>query len=108
MRDRIIIEKTMLPYSFDILLGAEQYELEFLYNKTADMITVTLSKDEKILVYNEPLIYGVPLFSDLYTRGDFPALDIVPYDESKQESKVTYDNIGTTVFLTIDQGDDNE
>lgn len=108
MRDRIIVNKGMIPYSFDILLGAEWFNLEFHHNKTADIFTVTLSKDETVLVYNEPLIYGIPLFSDVYQSGIYPMLDIIPLDESGQENTVTYDNFGETVFLTIGQGDEDE
>lgn len=102
MRDRIIIIKDMIPYSFDILLGADWFNLEFHHNKTADIYTVTLSKDDAVLVYNEPLIYGIPLFKDLYQSGIYPALNIVPYDESEQECEVTSENFGETVFLTIE------
>lgn len=108
MRDRILVDKNLLPYSFDILLGAEWFELEFHYNKAADLFTVTLSKDESVIVHNEPIIYGVTLFSDLYQSGKYPMLDIVPIDESGQETAVTYDNFNETVFLTIKQGESNE
>lgn len=106
MRDRIIVEKELIPYSFDILLGAEWFSLEFHYNETADLFTVTLSKDDEVLVYGEPIIYGVPLFMDVYQSGVFPALNIVPYDESEQETAVTWDNFNETVFLTIEQDGD--
>lgn len=108
MRDRIIIEKDLLPYSFDILLGGEWFNLEFHYNETADLFTVTLAKESEVLVYNEPIIYGVPLFADLYQSGIFPALDIVPWDESEQENTVTWDNFNETVFLTIKQGGEDD
>lgn len=108
MRDRILIEKELIPYSFDILLGSEWFNLDFQYNNTADLFTVTLSKDDVILVYNEPIVYGVPLFADLYQSGVFPMLDIVAYDESEQENTVTWDNFNETVFLTVKQGETNE
>lgn len=108
MRDRIEINKDLIPYSFDILLGAEWFNLEINYNKTADLFTVTLSKDDEVIVYDEPVIYGVPLFADLYQSGIYPALDIVPYDESKQETAVTWDNFNSTVFLTVKQGEDDD
>jgi hypothetical protein len=101
MRDRIVVEKALIPYSFDILLGAEWFNLEFHYNETSDVFTVTLSKNDEVLVYDEPVVYGVPLFSDVYKSGLFPALDIIPYDESGQETAVTWDNFNSTVFLTI-------
>lgn len=107
MRDRILIEKSLIPYSFDILLGSEWYGFEIHYNEKADLFTATLSKDGEVLVYNEPIIYGMPLFADLYASGDYPALDIVAWDESGQEQAVTYENFNDTVFLTIKQGDDD-
>lgn len=108
MRDRIEIDKSMIPYAFDILLGAEWFTLEFLYNATADIFTVSLYKNDEVIVYNEPIMYGVTLFSDLYQSGVHPMLDIVPYDESGQESKVSWENFGELVLLTIDQGGDED
>ena len=106
MRDRILIEKDLLGYSFDILLGAEWYNLEVKYNNTADLFTATLSKDDEVLVYDEPLIYGVEMFATEYQSGTFPMLALVPYDESEQETSVTWDNFNETVFITIKQGGD--
>ena len=106
MRDRILIEKDLLPYSFDILLGAESYNLEVKYNNTAELFTVTLSKDDEVLVYDEPLIYGVEMFAVVYQSGVYPAIALEPYDESEQEIAVTWDNLNSTVFLTVKQGGD--
>ncbi len=108
MRDRILVEKELIPYSFDILLGAEWFNLGFKYNETAGIFTVTLSKDDTVLVYDEPMMYGQVLFSALYQSGIYPMLDIVPWDESEQETAVTWDNFGETVFLTIQQGDETD
>lgn len=105
MRDRIEINKDLIPYSFDVLLGAEWFTLEIHYNEIADLFTVSLSKDNDVIVHNEPVIYGVPLFTDLYQSGIYPPLEIVPLDESGQETEVTWDNLNSTVFLTIEGGD---
>lgn len=105
MRDRILIDKTLIPYSFDILLAAEWFTFEIHYNEIADLFTVTLSKDDNVIIFGEPVIYGVPLFTDLYQSGIYPALEIVPLDESGQETEVTWDNLNVTVFLTIEGGD---
>lgn len=102
MRDRINIKKEMIPYSFDIALGMEKFNLKFDYNKIADLFTVSLKKDGELLCENEPIIYGVPLFQDIYKAGIFPILSIVPYDESELETEITYENFAKTVFLTID------
>lgn len=104
MRDRIIVKKELIPYGFNIALGREKFNMRFAYNEQADLFTVSLYRDGKLLCYAEPVIYGVPLFHDIYESGMFPMLDIVPYDESGQEQSVTWENFGETVFLTIDNG----
>lgn len=103
MKDRIEVDKELIPYNFDIdLTGGGWFNLEFHYNETADLFTVTLSQDGVVLVYDEPIVYGHSLFSDVYQSGTYPSIDIVPLDESGQETSVTYDNFNKTVFLTID------
>lgn len=104
MRDRIIVKKEQIPYGFHIALGKEKFNMRFSYNRQADLFSVSLYRDGKLLCHAEPIIYGVPLFKDVYVSGVFPALDIVPLDESGQEHEVTWKNFGETVFLTIENG----
>lgn len=106
MRDVIEIEKELLPYNFDIELAGEEFNIEIFYNKAADLFTATLMKDDEVLVYNEPIVYGVELFADVYISDKFPMISIVPYDQSGQENAVTYENFGETVLLTIDDEDE--
>ncbi len=109
MRDIIEVDKEMLPYNINIALAGEEYNMDFAYNKAADLFTCTLSKEDEVLVYNEPIIYGVEMFADVYQSGKFPMLSIVSLDEAGNENAVTYDNFGVTVFLTIDdQLDESE
>lgn len=108
MRDVIEVEKELLPYNFDIELAGDEFNIEIFYNAAADLFTATLMKDEEVLVYNEPIIYGVELFADVYKSGKFPMISIVPLDESGQENTINYENFGTTVFLTIDDECDDE
>jgi len=109
MRDVIEIDKTLLPYAFDIELAGENFIIEAAYNKAADLFTVSLSTSEdETLVYNEPIIYGQELFADVYQSGLFPKISIVPLCESGEETEVTYDNFGVTVFLTIDDEPDDD
>ena len=72
MRDRIEIEKDQIPYSFDILLADEEFELGIYYNQRHDLFIIELIKNEETLGY-EPIIYGVPLFQDIF-QENFPAL----------------------------------
>lgn len=104
MRDRIVVKKELIPYGFYIALGKDKFNMRFAYNKQADLFTVSLYRDGKLLCHAEPIIYGVPLFRDIYESGCFPALDIIPLDESGNENMVTWENFGSTVFLTINNG----
>ena len=101
-RDRLLIEKTQIPCEFTILLEAEEFTLTVDYNKSHDLFTVGLKKDDETLCVAEPVIYGVPLWQDVHQVHKYPAPVIIPLDESGQENKVTWDNFGVTVFLTID------
>lgn len=107
MRDIIEIEKDLIPYNFDILLEQEEFNLYIMYNSISDYFTVTLSKNGEVLVDNEPIVYGVPLFQDVYGEN-FPCIDIVPLDESGQTNIVSWENFCKTVFLTIDNMGDEE
>ena len=104
MRDYIAIKKDLIPYNFDILIADEIYNMRFDYNKTADMFTVCLSKDGEIVCAGEPLIYGMPLWGNVWVQGKYPKYDIVPYDESGEMQRVTWANFNETVFLVIDNG----
>lgn len=101
-RDRLLINKEMIPYTFNIPLGDELFHLEVSYNKTHDFFTIALSKDEEVICEGEPIVYGMPLFHDLYISGKYPALDIIPVDDSGEQDSVTFENLGATVFLTVD------
>lgn len=105
-RDRLIINKEMIPYSFDILLASELFNLTVNYNKKHDLFTIKLAKDTETLCEAEPVIYGTPLFKDIYMAGKFPAVDIIPIDPSGEESKATYENLGETVFLELDNSEE--
>ena len=46
-KDRIEINKNLIPYSFDITLGGEIFEIGVNYNEFADMFTLSLTKDRE-------------------------------------------------------------
>ena len=73
-KDRIIITKDLIPYTFNILLADELFNLTVQYNETHDIFTIKLEKEGETLCEGEPIIYGFPLFGDLYQAGKFPAL----------------------------------
>ena len=109
-KDRILITKELIPYSFNILLADELFTLTINHNEKHDLFTVALEKDGEMICEGEPIIYGCPLFKDIYESGKFPSLDIIPLDESGEQNTVTFKNMNETVFLTVDNmgGEDDE
>lgn len=101
-KDRLLINKDLVPYTFNILLADELFNITVNYNEKHDFFTVTLKKNEEIICEGEPVIYGFPLFKDVYQSGLYPAIDIVPLDKSGTHDSVTFQNLGETVFLTIE------
>lgn len=103
-KDKININKKMIPYSFDIVLGGQLFTVGVKYNEFADIFTVSLEKQGEIICYGEPIIYGKALFESLGGSNKYPALRIVPFDESNINTDVTWYNFGESVFLVIDNG----
>ena len=101
-RDRILIKKELVPYYFHILLGGELFDLAVSYNETHNFFTLAVKKGGETICAGEPLMYGMPLFGDVYTAGKHPAVTIVPFDESGNSDRVTFEALGETVFLTVD------
>ena len=99
-KEYINIEKELIPYSFEIELGVELFQIGVEYNAVGDFFTLDLSKDDEILVRNENIVYGEPLFSKIYDAR-FPAPLIVPTDESGNETRVGWENLNKTVFLVV-------
>lgn len=106
MADRIEITKELVPYTFEISLADELFDITVNYNSYADMFTFELQKGGETICAGEPLIYGVPLWKDMFVCGKYPELDIIPLDESGNMNAVTFENLGERVFLTIDNSGD--
>ena len=101
-KDRILITKDLIPYTFNILLADEMFSLTVNYNEKRDLFTVALEKDGEMICEGEPIMYGFPLFHDLYVVDKYPCIDIIPIDESGDNNTVTFKNLNETVFLTVD------
>ena len=101
-KDRILIEKSQIPYRFTISLNANTFMLEVRYNGERDIFTIGLYDKDGNLICIEPIIYGAELFKQHYQAGVYPAMQITPIDESGENTAVTWDNFNETVFLVID------
>lgn len=98
---RIEINKSLIPYTFQIILGAAEYTFRVDYNNHGGFFTVELSKGKETLCSGEPIVYGKRLFSEVWNYK-FPAIDIIPIDPAGEYNAVTYDNLGERVILVID------
>lgn len=107
MLDRIEITKSVIPYTFEISLADEIFEITVNYNHSADMFTLSLAKDGETICAGEPIVYGVPLWKDVFVCGKHPEVDIIPLDESGNRNSVTFESLNETVFLTIDNAGDD-
>lgn len=96
----IEIEKALIPYRFEVELGAELFVIEIRYNELHDYFTLDLQKDGEVLVNGEKLVYAMPLFNEVFDNR-FPAPTIVPIDPSGKEKRVTFENLNKTVFLKL-------
>ena len=104
MDDELIyleINKALLPYQCDVLLGGELFTLQFNYNATAELFTVDLYRDGELICAGEPIVYGIPMWCDVYRQGTFPSVTIIPIDPSGESNAVTFDNLGDTVLLLV-------
>ena len=101
-RDRLLVNKDLIPYNFNILLADELFNITIGYNEGHDFFTVALMKDDEMVCEGEPVVYGVPLFRDIYIVDKYPAIDIIPIDESGTQDTVTFENLGKNVFFTVD------
>ena len=67
--DRIEINKDLIPYTFEILLCGELFEIRVDYNSTGDLFVLSLYKDGQLIRAGQPLIYGMKLWETVYVSG---------------------------------------
>lgn len=107
MYDTIVINKELVPYTFEIVLGGELFTIGVDYNESYGFFTVSLTKDDETICNGEKIVYGKPLFQEIFECDKFPSVEIVPIDLSGEMSEVTFDNLSETVQLIInDQEED--
>lgn len=105
-RDTLTINKAMIPYDFNIVLGDEEFNLYVDYNNTGGFFTVALKKGDEVLCAGEPIVYGRRLFEDVWKIG-FPVIDIVAFDPSGEFNAVTFANLCEEVLLIVDNDEES-
>lgn len=104
LRDRIDINKNILPNSFDYTIGSEDVTIEVYYQEMYDSFYINLYDSTGApLITGEKLVYGMPLWNINDAR--LPMQTIIPMDESGKENTITWDNFNSTVFLYVDDLD---
>lgn len=100
----IEINKSLVPYDFDIVLGNETFNLRIDYNNLGGFFTAELTKGEETLCSGDPIIYGRKLFEEV-RNSKFPAVNIVPLDPSDSYNAVTFDNLCEGVLLVVEDSE---
>lgn len=95
----IEIEKDLIPYTFEIEFVNEVFVFEIDYNERYDFFTVTLYKNNAVLVQGEKMILNRPLF-DGVSDVNLPKVTITPVSNS--EKRITFENMGEFVFLAVE------
>ena len=103
---RLEINKTLIPYYFYIVFAGERFKMEVNYNQTGDFFTIALWAGDELLCAGEKVVYGIPLFRDISDRR-FPKVTITPLDASNQTNEATYGMVGITVFLVVEDGEED-
>lgn len=107
-RDYIDVDVEEIPVEFDIDFEQDTFTMSLNYNETYDFYTVDLYDAEgEVIVLGEKLVLNIPLFESLIDER-LPAPTIVPFDESGEATRISKDNFYKTVFLTIDDGGDDD
>ena len=96
----IDIEKSKIPYSFEVVLANETFQFEVFYNGEGDFFTVNLYKNHELVVLGEKIVYGVDLFEDLKHLAE-AKVTIRPFDTTGLASRITYENMNEDVFLYV-------
>lgn len=106
MRNYIPVDVDDLPDIFEIKIVDEIYVIRVDYNSFADFYTITIQKDEKTLIQQEPLILGQLVGIDI-PDSRLPRIDIRVMDETKKAIDAGQGNFGENVKLYFDVVDPN-
>lgn len=102
-REVIKIDKSLIPYNFDIALGGALFNVTVDFNNTGRFFTIGLKRDGETICSGDPIVYGRKLFADV-KNDKFPTIDIIPLDLSGGYNAVTHENLCEEVLLIVDDG----
>lgn len=101
--------KPDIPFTQKVDIEGNEFEFEFWWRKSDDTILLNLyNSNSELLVSNEEIRYGMPLFSRMIGKGirqDLPQKLIVPISETGKYERVGIDNIFIKVHLILKEID---
>lgn len=100
------IDKTAIPYSFDMEIADEEFTFVVDYNQRFDFFTMDLYKNDELIIKGEKILYGRALFGSYPDDSKIPEYPITAFDEAGVESRVGWDQLENTVFLFIGSPDE--
>lgn len=100
---QIPIDKSQIPYTFQVKLAGETFRLGVNYNQAGDFFTLDLYRGKDILVLGEKMMLGVRMFA-IYADRRIPSVAVVPWDMSERAERVGWSELGTSVQLYIIEG----
>lgn len=106
MRQYIPVDTDNFPNNIEIELGGGKYLIRIDYNDVADYLTITIAKDDRVLLSGEPLLLNNLVGQDIPDR-DLPLDDIRVMDESGKALDAGFVNFGSDVEMYLDEVDPN-
>jgi len=107
-RVAIEVDPEQMPYTTDVTLGGNDYQLTWQWNDIDRHFTVDIADAGGNPIYKgEVVIWGQTLWRLINFPG-LPTDSIVPVDESGQEHDIDPGTFGDTVLPLIDDIDDDD
>ena len=106
MRQYIPVDTDNFPNNIEIELGGGKYLIRIDYYDVADYLTITIAKDDRVLLSGEPLLLNNLVGQDIPDRN-LPLDDIRVMDESGQALDAGFVNFGSDVEMYLDEVDPN-
>lgn len=100
----IDIDKSLIPYMFNISLMGDTFTVGINYNTLSDFFTVDLSRNGVSIIQGEKLVYGKPLFMNAMYK-EVPYVTIIPFDLSESVDRITFENFNKDVLLYVLESD---
>ncbi|MCT3602263.1 hypothetical protein EFS28_09890 [Lactobacillus acidophilus] len=106
MRNYIPVDVNNMPDIFDISLANDVFTFRIDYNEVADYYTVTIWRNGKRLLTQEPLLLGQLVGIDI-PNPELPRIDIRTMDETGTAADAGKGNFSYDVQMYLDVVDPN-